>query len=226
MTRLLWIVDGEPAGALREALLDQGYALLHAEPGERAVASAARLAPQAVLLEGTASTSALRRLRARLPHAVLVVRAPGLTPLDEVLLLGMGADLVVDPAESALLLLARLRRWLRHAPPEPEAPPALRLGPLELQSRPSGVRLQGQPLTLGQRGAALLHALAARDGGPTSRDELARCLGAGGAQRSRWVDTAIWRLRQALQAQGVRDLDIVAVRGEGYRMVWQRPEAA
>lgn len=225
MLRLLWIVDGRPAETLRDALLDHGYVLLRAEPGERAIASAARLRPQAVLLDGAAAVPGIGRLRPLLPQAVLVARVRGLTPLDEVLLLGMGADLVVDPDQGALLLLARLRRWLQRAPEERAAPASIRLGPLELFSRPAGVRRQGQPLPLGRRAAALLHALAARNGGPASRDELAGCLGRGGASRSRRVDTAIWRLRQALQAQGVRELDIETVRGEGYRMVWRPPTA-
>lgn len=121
MTRLLWIADAAPPAALHDALRDDGCVLLCSEPGERATTIAHRLAPRAVLLQGAAATALLRRLRAGLPRAVLVLLLPAPSAADELQWLGLGADLVIDASAAALLLPARLRRWLQHAADEPPA---------------------------------------------------------------------------------------------------------
>jgi DNA-binding response OmpR family regulator len=147
------------------------------------------------------------------------VLLPQLSPLDEVLLLGAGADAVADPSQGTLVLLARLRRWLRRTTTD-LASPSLCLGALEIDALRCRVRLDGRTLSLGVNAAALMHELAVGDGRPASRTDLARRLGpAGLAARSRTVDMAICRLRQSLRAQGVHDVAIESVRGRGYRMV-------
>lgn len=224
MPRLLWIGDPASAPALRAGLSDHGYVVLHAEAEGRLWQRAARLGADAVVLGGGAAPQRLAAVRALLPQAVLMVLMPACSPVDEVRLLAAGADLVADPDQGSLLPLARLRRGLQRAAPAPQA--ALRLGPLELEPRPGRVWLHGQPLPLGRGAALLLQALAMGRGGAATRDELARCLGGPGFGRSRRVDVAVWRLRRALQAQGVQGLAIEAVRGLGYRMVWQAPQAA
>lgn len=229
--RILWIGRDAPDEPMRLALSDHGYVLLRAEPGARALAACRRLHHDAVLLAlgpcdsqtVLAAVSACRE-QAR-DGAALLVLVPRLTPIDEVLLLGAGADAVADAAQSTIVLLARLRRWLRRTAPDVAPSPPLRLGPLEVDGAHCRVRLEGRTLSLGASAAALVHELAARDGRPASRVDLAHRLGpAALGARSRTVDMAISRLRQALRDEGVRDVAIESVRGRGYRLVL-RPDA-
>jgi DNA-binding response OmpR family regulator len=224
--RILWIGAQGPDEALRMALRDHGYVLLRVEPGARALAACRRLRHDAVVLaaagpsDSAAAAAAVRACReqARNGAAVLVLM-PQLSPLDEVLLLGAGADAVADPSQGTLVLLARLRRWLRRTAVDLQSPPVC-LGALEIDASQCRVRLDGRTLSLGASAAALMHELVVRDGRPASRTDLARRLGPGGLRmRSRTVDMAISRLRQSLRAQGVHDVAIESVRGRGYRMV-------
>lgn len=224
--RILWIGAHAPDEALRLALRDHGYVLLRVEPGARALAACRRLRHDAVMLapgpgDGAAVAAAVRACREQArDRAALLVLLPQLSPIDEVLLLGAGADAVADPSQGTLVLLARLRRWLRRTAPEAPPPAPLCLGPLEVDGAQCRVRLDGRTLCLGASAAALMHELAAHDGRPASRADLARRLGpAGLGTRSRTVDMAICRLRQTLRAEGVRDVAIESVRGRGYRMV-------
>jgi DNA-binding response OmpR family regulator len=217
--RILWIGEQGPDEALRLALRDHGYVLLRA-----GLDACRRLRHDAVVLaaagpgDGAAVVAAVRACReqARDGAAVLVLM-PQLSPLDEVLLLGAGADAVADPSQGTLVLLARLRRWLRRTAVDLQSPPVC-LGALEID---------GRTLSLGASAAALMHELVVRDGRPASRTDLARRLGPGGLRmRSRTVDMAISRLRQSLRAQGVHDVAIESVRGRGYRMVLRPDRAA
>jgi DNA-binding response OmpR family regulator len=229
--RILWIGPHGPDEALRLALRDHGYVLLRVEPGARALATCRRLCHDAVVLapgavSGAAAAAAVRACREQARDgAALLVLVPQLSPIDEVLLLGAGADAVADPTQGTLVLLARLRRWLRRTTVADAPPPApLCLGTLEVDALQCRVRLDGRTLPLGANAAALMHVLAAHDGRPASRADLARRLGpAGQSARSRTVDMAISRLRQSLRAEGVRDVAIESVRGRGYRMVLRPP---
>jgi DNA-binding response OmpR family regulator len=225
--RLLWIGLNAPSEPMRAALRDHGWVMLRAEPGARACATCARLKPHAVLLAPGPAGAAdavrwLRSLGGRVsPSALTMVLLPALMPIDEVLLLGAGADVVADPALGTLVLMARLRRWLRRGSAMPTLP---QVGPLEIDAPHASVRLAGRSLALSASATQLLHELALRKGAPATRTDLARCIGpAGMAVRSRTIDMAISRLRQALRDEGVREVAIESVRGWGYRIVW-RPE--
>lgn len=214
--RLLWVGAAAPPPRMAAALQDQGYALLHAEPGPRATALCRRLRPAAVVLvPGALAREALLAQVAAL-RAPLLVLLPRVAPLDELRLLEAGADGVLPAEAGSLLLLARLRALMRRS----GAATALRLGPLQVDAPGTGVRLADRRLDLGASAQALVHELAACAGRPAPRARLARHLGpaaAGGGSRT--LDMAISRLRRQLRAQGAADIAIEAVRGQGYRLV-------
>jgi DNA-binding response OmpR family regulator len=225
--RILWIGAQGPDEALRLALRDHGYVLLRIEPGARALAACRRLRHDAVMLapgpaNGAQAAAAVHACREQARDgAALLVLVPQLSPIDEVLLLGAGADAAVDPAQGSLVLLARLRRWLRRTAAPGAAPtPPLCLGALEIDASQCRVRHDGRTLALGSTAVALMDELARHDGAPAPRERLLRHLGPGAARdRSRTLDMTICRLRDALRAQGVRALEIESVRGVGYRLV-------
>lgn len=220
--RLLWVGASGPAPRTAAALQDQGYALLHAEPGPRATALCRRLQPAAVVLVpvGLAREALLVQVTAL--RAPLLVLLPRVAPLDEVRLLEAGADLVLPADAGSLLLLARLRALMRRS----GAAAPLRLGALQVDPPGTGVRLADRRLDLGASAQALVHELAACAGRPAPRARLARHLGPAAADgRSRTLDMAISRLRRQLRAQGAADIEIEAVRGQGYRLVLCRAPA-
>lgn len=227
--RVLWVGLRGPGEALAVALHDHGYRLLHVEPDASAFTACRRLRHDAIVLaqeavEVDALLDAVRRWRRRGESAALLVLATRCAPLDEVALLGAGADAVVDRADGMLVLLARLRRWLQRTAPARVAAVPLRVGSLEVDGDHCCVRAGGRVLSLGASATGLVHELAASDGRPVARSDLARRLGpAAAGPHPRTVDTAISRLRHALHEQGVRDIAIEAVRGRGYRLV---PSAA
>jgi DNA-binding response OmpR family regulator len=231
--RILWIGPDAPHESVRLALSDHGYVLLRVEPGAHALAACRRLRHDAVVLaltpcDGPALQAAVSALRQQMrERSVLLVLVPQLSQVDEVLLLGAGADAVADPLHGTLVLLARLRRWLRRMARELALPAPLCLGPLEVDGAQCLVRVHGRTLALGASATALVHELAACDGRPATRADLARHLGPASLDiRSRTVDMAISRLRQMLRAEGVRDVAIESVRGRGYRMVLRCTAAA
>lgn len=227
--RVLWLGARPPGPALGAALNDHGYTVLHLAALPRRGTPAARLRHDACVLvldddDGIdAAIATVHAVRSALAPPRLLLVLPQLAPVAEVRLLDAGADAVVDVAQGPLLLLARLRRWLRDAPPAGGATTAVQLGALEIDRRACRVRVAGRTLALNASAAALMHDLAARDGGAASRRELAHCLGpAGEGRRSRTVDMAICRLRRSLVEQGVREVAIESVRGRGYRLVLRR----
>jgi two-component system phosphate regulon response regulator OmpR len=226
--RVLWLGAQAPGPALGAALHDHGYTVLHLAVLPRRGTPTARLRHDACVLvldddAIDAAIAAVHDARSALAPPRLLLVLPQLAPVAEVRLLDAGADAVVDAAQGPLLLLARLRRWLRDAPPAVDTTTALQLGALEIDRRACRVRVAGRTLALNASAAALMHDLAARDGGAATRRELAYCLGpAGQGRRSRTVDMAICRLRRSLDEQGVREVAIESVRGRGYRLVLRR----
>jgi DNA-binding response OmpR family regulator len=223
--RIVWIAPQGPALALREALVDQGYTLLHIEPGPRAERACAELRPDALLValddtDITTAQAAVGTLR-QAHDTVLLVLTPTPLPLHEVLLLEAGADAVAALDGSSLVLLARLRRLLKRPGAAVRTPGAqpLRFGCLEIDSRLCLVRVGNRALDLGSSAIAMVHELAQCEGAPASRAQLARHLGSAPAHQARTVDMAICRLRHALRTQGVREMEIQSVRGYGYRLV-------
>lgn len=227
---ILWVDALAPPPRASAALRDHGYTLLHAEPGARAATLCRRLPLDAVILtpglpDQRQEAQAVRALcEPGGASAPLLVRVPQPGTLHEVLLLEAGADAVVDLEADTLVLLARLRTLLRRTHGRWPAGTALDLRTGHGSGPAGAVHIDGRKLALGASAHALVQALAVHAGQPTSRDQLARHLGPAAAARSpRTVDVAISRLRRVLSAQGVSDLVIEAVRGQGYRLVLRGP---
>ena len=143
-------------------------------------------------------------------------------PVDQVLALTWGADVVVDPRHiSARELEARLRALLRRrGSPVANIAWALDEGAQRLQHGTLSV-------TLSRSEALVLNALMAQPGVVMSRAELmARSqLGQQGCHLN-VVDLAISRMRRKLQDAGVQQVPLLTERGRGYRWVGSISQAA
>ncbi len=170
----------------------------------------------------------LRRLRAEHASEVPVIMLTALDQdLDKLTALRMGADDYVvkpfNPAEVAARVRAVLRRTLRAS--RVDAPTALRVGPLLIDSATHAVHVEGEGyshevlLTLTE--FKLLHCMALAPTRIFSRSELMHeCLPESEALE-RTVDSHVSKLRRKLDEVGMINVP-ASVRGVGYRLMADR----
>jgi len=183
-----------------------------------------QVVPDALVYDAQADTlplpTALAQLRQGFAGSLLVLDGSH-DEVDEILALELGADGLlahpVNPRRLRARLEALLRRHVAGTPPrssdaEPDLPAGWHLDAVHnrLLRGPQSVALTG-----GQ--AHLLRCLALHAGRVVPRAELHEQVCAPESDlRARSIDVYIHRLRQRLQAAGVRDLSIHAVRGHGF----------
>lgn len=164
-------------------------------------------------LSGDQVIKEARRLRIATPMLMLTARD---ALQDRVLGLDSGADDYLVKPVSFEELLARLRALLRR-PPQTAAP-VLSLGALTLDPATHVAAVAGTPIELRAREWAMLELLLRRSPAVVSR----RTIGLHAwpdeseIEGSNTIDVHAARLRRKLDGAGI---DLVAVRGEGYRLV-------
>jgi two-component system KDP operon response regulator KdpE len=115
------LCDDEPSvlRALCVALESHGYAVTPAASGEQAVAQAAAVTPNVILLDlglpGIDGLETIRRLRAFLPQTPIIVLSAWDEDEIKVEALDLGADDYVEKPFALPELLARVRVAVRHA---------------------------------------------------------------------------------------------------------------
>ena len=191
----------------------------------------------------------LANIRARYDIPVIVCTAT-MRRRDTVLAFRLGADDVVVKPFELQELDARMRAALRRRGPRAQgtlrtgAPTGMSVRPLPGAEGGAGgnatmftvgdlvidhgartVQLGRQELHMTPTEYRLLHALASRAGEVLTRRDLARLVwGFENASAGRAIDVHIRRLRAKLGGQGVPGPPIVAIRGEGYKLLDQRRE--
>jgi DNA-binding response OmpR family regulator len=186
-----------------------------------------QVVPDAIVYDAQAEIAplplALSQLRRRFSGPLLVVDGSS-DEIDEIMALELGADAHLAHPITPRRLRARLEALLRRhggaatlradSPGDaaPDLPSGWRLDPVHNQL------LRGErqiALTGGQ--AHLLRCLAQHAGRVVPRAELHDQVCAPDSElRARSIDVYVHRLRQRLNAAGVRDLTIEAVRGRGF----------
>jgi two-component system phosphate regulon response regulator OmpR len=163
--------------------------------------------------------SLLTWLRARRRTPVILLTALGL-PADRISGLRAGADDYLvkpfEPEELALRVGAILRR--EGASPRRTASPAepVRLSGLTFDAERGELTGEDRRVRLTEAEAQLLSVLAARQGEPVSRLELAE-LTASGAERA--IDVQVTRLRRKIEPDPREPRHLQTVRGIGYRLL-------
>lgn len=179
-----------------------------------------------VQLPGLDGWSVLRQLRQRGDTPIIMLTALD-QDLDKLTALRMGADDYVvkpfNPAEVAARVRAVLRRTLRA--PRPDAPSALRVGPLMIDTLAHTVHVEGEgyshELLLTLTEFKLLHCMALAPLRIFSRSELMHeCLPESEALE-RTVDSHVSKLRRKLDEVGLVNVP-ASVRGVGYRLMADR----
>ena len=222
------IVEDEPAVArgLEYGLTREGFDVLWAETGERALDLARSRDPHLILLDirlpGISGFDVCRQLRAegkRQPILILTARDE---ELDKVLGLELGADDYVVKPYSLRELISRIRALLRRAYGElalTSVGDRIRFGEIELDLERLRVTRQGRPVDLTPTEFRLLRYLVTHPDRPFSRDALIQAVWGYDSDigSDRTVDVHIRHLREKLEQDPGNPCWLITVRGMGYK---------
>jgi DNA-binding response OmpR family regulator len=227
--RRVLVVEDEPtiADAVAARLRAEGFEVTTAADGPSAVAAAARIRPDLVVLDimlpGFDGLEVCRRIQADRSVPVIMLTARD-DETDLLVGLAVGADDYLTKPFSMAELLARVKALLRRADLMRQAQQAhggstLRNGEIEIVVARRDVRVRGQPVELTALEFDLLLHFAQHPGHVFSRAQLLDAVwGYSHEGYEHTVTTHINRLRAKLEADPMRPLVILTVRGAGYKM--------
>lgn len=222
------IVEDEPAVArgLEYGLSREGFEVLWADTGQRALALARDEAPHLILLDirlpDLSGFDVCRRLRSagqRLPILMLTARDE---EMDKVLGLELGADDYIVKPYSLREVISRVRAALRRAYGELASAAtgaSIRFGDVELDMDQLRVTRRGEAVDLTPTEFRLLRYLVSHPDRPFSREQLIEAVWGyeGGVGSDRTVDVHIRHLREKLEPDPAHPRWLVTVRGIGYK---------
>jgi DNA-binding response OmpR family regulator len=222
------IVEDERAVArgLEYGLSKEGYRVLWADTGQRALELVRAQDPHLILLDirlpDLSGFDVCRQLRSegrRQPVLMLTARDE---EVDKVLGLELGADDYVVKPYQLRELIARIRALLRRAYGELAAPGSgerLTFGDVELDLEALQATRAGRSVPLTATEFRLLHYLASHPNRTFSREALVEAIWGYDSSVGdlRTVDVHIRHLREKLEPNPADPLWIVTVRGMGYR---------
>lgn len=224
----LLLVEDERAVArgLEYGLRAEGFDVLWADTGQRALDFVRTHQPQLLLLDirlpdttGFDLCRQLRRSGHRQPILMLTARDE---EVDKVLALELGADDYVVKPYSLREVISRVRALLRRAYGELAATsPSQRLhfGPFELDLERLLLLRAGAPVELTPIEFRLLHHLVSHPDRPFSRGQLIEAVWgySSDIESERTVDVHIRHLRQKIESDPTRPRWLVTARGAGYK---------
>jgi len=209
---------------LRLLLEDEGYRVVEAADGERAIERFHADGPDLVVVDlklpKTSGFDVCRHIRASTDVPIIVVTAQVDTP-DVVAALELGADDYVTKPFVPRELLARVRALLRRASSSTHHDATvLRVGSVEIRRSEGVVLKHGRQLDLTKTEYLLLADLAQNSGQVMSRESLlTRVWGYDHVGDTRLVDSHMSRLRNKVEDDPAEPELIVTVRGFGYKLV-------
>ncbi len=232
------IVEDEPgiADTLQYALRTEGFEPHWCATGEDALANARAAPPALVVLDvglpDVSGFEVFRRLRetSDVPVVFLTARSD---EIDRVVGLELGADDYVAKPFSPRELVARVRGILRRAGrgSAPAGAPAtaattIASGPIVVDEGRMQVRYYGRTLELSRYEYGLLKTLASRPGHVFTREALLdRVWGDDSESMDRTVDAHVKTLRAKMKAVAPGIDPIRTLRGSGYALAEDLPEA-
>ncbi len=219
--------DRALADVLSYNLTREGYQVLTASDGVRALELARERRPDLVLLDimlpGMSGLEVCRVLRKETRVPILMLTAKD-SEIDKVVGLEIGADDYVTKPFSMRELMARVRALIRRAeitepPSVPEAEPIVTFAGVVIDAARRRVTLAGSLLNLTPKEFDLLTFLARNKGIVFSREQLLeKVWGYDYPGDTRTVDVHIRWLREKIEADPKRPAHLVTIRGVGYKL--------
>ncbi len=228
MTQIL-VVEDEPAIAetIAYSLRREGYDVVMAEDGERALTMFRERPPSMVVLDlmlpKLSGLDVCRTIRQGSEVPILMLTAKD-SEADKVAGLELGADDYVTKPFSMRELVSRVRAHLRRADASRDAPvaspPILSGGHVQLDPERHEVTVRGEGVALPPKEFELLELLLLRKGRLLTRQFLIEEVwGADYVGDTKTLDVHVKRLRQKLEDDPHEPRHLVTVRGLGYKFV-------
>ncbi|HUX85451.1 MAG TPA: response regulator transcription factor [Chloroflexota bacterium] len=225
MTTILVVDDEQNLVELVSSYLRrEGYAVLVAQDGERALELAQTHHPDLIVLDvmlpGLDGVEVCRRLRQFTDAYVLMLTARS-EEIDKIVGLSVGADDYVTKPFSPRELVARIKALLRRprtgAADPLDTPQPRRFGDLVLDESRHEVSRHGEVVPLTAREFALLATLAAHPGHVFTRTQLLERVWGDEYYDDHVVDVHVANLRKKIEDDPAAPRFVETVRGAGYR---------
>jgi DNA-binding response OmpR family regulator len=222
--RTVLIVEDDPSIALglRMNLESEGFNVLSAEDGERALAVAREAQPNLIILDLMLPTlngfEVLRTLRHEGYQMPIIMLSARTGEMDKVTGLELGAEDYVAKPFSLAELLARVRAALRRGPAPAPVSRKLSFGNIEVDVGARKVVAKGQPVEMTATEFDVLLCLVNAKGTALARDEIFRRVwGPNHHGTPRTIDNFVQQLRAKLEDDPQEPRHLRTVRGVGYR---------
>ena len=222
--RALVVDDELPLVRLVQSYLERdGFEVLTAADGERAVELAREQSPDVIVLDlmlpGIGGIEACRRIRSFSDTYIIMLTARA-EEADKIAGLSTGADDYLTKPFSPNELLARVRALLRRPRgPSSRAKPNRRVGDLTIDPDAREVLQGGEPIELTRLEFDILDALSEVPRVVVTRAQLLeRVWGSGWVGDDHVVDVHVANLRRKLRDDPVRPRYVRTIRGIGYRV--------
>jgi two-component system OmpR family response regulator len=211
---------------LKYNLRKEGYEIVTASDGQRAIEVARKEKPDVIILDimlpKINGFEVCRILRKEMTVPILMLTAKA-DETDKIIGLEIGADDYMTKPFSTRELLARVRAMVRRAKmadaPSIDVQASLKIGSLEVDNARHRASLSGVPLELSPKEFDLLVFLIKNKGLVFSREQLLeKVWGYDFAGDSRTVDVHIRWLRQKIETDPTHPEYFVTVRGTGYKL--------
>jgi two-component system OmpR family response regulator len=222
------VVEDDPnlLDTLKYNLVKDGYEVITAADGARALETARTEKPELIILDlmlpKLSGFEVCRILRKEMTVPIIMLTART-DEVDKIVGLEIGADDYMTKPFSMRELLARVHAMLRRAGIHPELPVAgtesIKIGDLEIDVNRHQASYKGATLELSPKEFDLLSFLARNRGFVFSREQLLeKVWGYDYAGNTRTVDVHIRWLRWKIETDPTRPELILTVRGTGYRL--------
>jgi len=223
-TATILVVDDERKirDLVRSYLEREGYSVLLADSGQRALETSSRVAPDLVVLDlmlpDLSGEEVARSLRTASDVPIIMLTSKAKEE-DRVAGLRLGADDYLVKPFSPRELVARVETVLRRAGGgRAEGPLSFGDGEIVIDRETRGVTLGGAPVDLTRSEFDLLYALASRSGRVYSRYELVtRVQGYDYEGYERTIDAHVKNLRRKLGDDPKNPRYVITVTGVGYK---------
>ncbi len=226
MTRILLVEDEESyRDPLTYQLTREGFEVSAVGTGPAALEEFDRSGADLVLLDlmlpGLSGTEVCRQLRARSDVAVIMLTAKD-TEIDTVVGLELGADDYVTKPYSFRELLARIRAVLRRrgaATMAGEDDAVIEVGRVRMDVERHLVLVDGRPVAFPLKEFELLELLLRNAGRVLTRGQLIdRVWGSDYVGDTKTLDVHVKRIRAKIEPDPAHPVQLVTVRGLGYRL--------
>lgn len=217
------VVDDEPPirRFLRTSLAAQGYDIIEAEDGSKALEEVRRRPPDLLVLDlglpGIDGLEVIQRLRGSGVALPIIVLSSRVDEAGKVEALDLGADDYVTKPFGVDELLARIRTAMRHKLQQQGERPLFRSGDLTVDLVRRIVTVRGEEVKLSPREYDLLRLLVAHAGKVLTHRFILKEVW-GGETDIQYLRIYIRQLRQKIEPDPERPRHILTETGVGYRL--------